>query len=271
MPPTQQVKNGLSPEIKLNETIADKPKPPSKNGAKILSQLYSPEKRLQEQISVFLCVVVMTIHSILLIRYFQLSNLTYIIPAMFAGIITADFASGFVHWAADSWGSIEIPVLGKAFIRPFREHHIDPTAITRHDMVETNGDNFMLVIIPIAVSVLRFSTQTLDEIQSNYAFQAYTFSLALFICLTNQIHKWSHTYSGLPWIVTVLQDYHIILPKQHHRIHHIAPHETYFCITTGWLNYPLEKLRFWVGLEWLIERITGIKPRSDDLKWAKVS
>nr|KAG5702887.1 hypothetical protein BaRGS_019106 [Batillaria attramentaria] len=84
-------------------------------------------------------------------------------------------------------------------------------------------------------------------------------------------HKWSHTYFGLPWYITGLQDLHIILPRKHHRIHHVAPHETYYCITTGWLNYPLEAIRFWPRLEAVIESLTGSKPRSDDLMWAKKS
>ncbi|EMP35932.1 hypothetical protein UY3_06898 [Chelonia mydas] len=173
-----------------------------------------------------------------------------------------------VHWGADTWGSVDIPVIGKAFIRPFREHHIDQTAITRHDFIETNGDNCLITIIPLAFMFYKFLSQTPEYIHQTYAWECFMFALAIFVTVTNQIHKWSHSYFGLPLWVTVLQDLHIILPRNHHRIHHVAPHETYFCITAGWLNYPLDKMRFWRKMENIIEALTGQKPRTDDLQWA---
>jgi len=194
-----------------------------------------------------------------------------VIIAALLGIITADFFSGLVHWAADTWGSVEIPVFGKAIIRPFREHHIDPTAITRHDFIETNGDNFAVTAPFLAYMTYKFCTYSQADIDATYMWEMYVFLLAIFVSLTNQIHKWSHTYFGLPWYINMLQDLHIIMPKKHHRIHHVAPHETYFCITTGWLNYPFDLIGFFPFLELCIEKVTGNKPRADDLAWAKKS
>lgn len=244
---------------------------PQHKGAQELANLYSSGKRTQEIVCVSVCIGLIILNFILIVKHFRLEKLSVIIAAAFCGIITADFGSGLVHWAADTWGSIELPILGKNFLRPFREHHIDPTSITRHDFIETNGDNFMVALPILGKLAWNFLTKTNYDIQQDFAFSSYLFLCSIFVAMTNQIHKWSHTYWGLPKWVLFLQNHHIILPRRHHRIHHVAPHETYFCITTGWLNWPLEKIRFWPTLESIIESVTGCRPRDDDLKWAKKS
>uniref|UniRef100_A0AAF5I0C9 TMEM189_B_dmain domain-containing protein n=1 Tax=Strongyloides stercoralis TaxID=6248 RepID=A0AAF5I0C9_STRER len=237
------------------------------SGAKELASLYSKEKRLQEIISLTLGLTLLIINGFFLICTINQVSIISLISSAIIGILVADMASGIIHWAADTWGTVD-STFGKAFIRSFREHHVDPTAITRHDFIECNGDNF-LVIIPVMAYItyqhLFYNDEYLKKCLSN---QWFWFLLCIYGAMTNQIHKWSHTWKDLNPIVKKLQSWHIILPRQHHKIHHIAPHACSYCITTGWLNYPLDKIHFWRGAEWIITKITGLQPRDDDLMWA---
>lgn len=242
---------------------------PEHAGAKELASLYSAPKRAQEMIGVSLFVVLAAYSGYKLVEHFEPSGWYWVLVCALGGILTADFLSGLVHWAADSYGSVDMPIIGAALLRPFREHHIDPTSICRHDFIETNGDNFSICVPFLARMAYRFATCEAADVRSSYNWDCYLFLLITFVSMTNQFHKWSHTYFGLPTWIVWLQDAHLILPRKHHRIHHVAPHETYFCITTGWLNWLLEKLQFWIVLEYCIQRCTGSRPRSDDMKWSQ--
>lgn len=181
--------------------------------------------------------------------------------AVLAGYIGADFTSGLVHWGFDTWGSIYTPVLGKAFIRPFREHHFDEKAITRHDFVETNGNNS---IVTLPILGLTFLVPFNPGETWGLALVAFVIALCVATFATNQIHAWSHA-DAPPALIRKLQKWHVILPPDHHAIHHARPHMSHYCITTGWLNPILKATGFFRGMERAITAVTGAQPREDDL------
>ncbi len=188
-----------------------------------------------------------------------------LVAALLSGFLFADFVSGFVHWMADTWGSADMPVLGKSLVRPFREHHVDQKAMTHHDYIETNGAN-CLVSLPVAAGVLLIPL----NIEGWVSFSLYSFvtlgSMVFFVMWTNQIHKWSHfAPEQTPMFLKVLQKLHLILPSGHHQQHHSSPYDTYYCITTGWLNWPLAKIGFYRHAERFITALFGLIPRRDDI------
>jgi plasmanylethanolamine desaturase len=166
--------------------------------------------------------------------------------AALAGYVMADFVSGLVHWLADRFGAPDTPMIGAAFVRPFREHHIDPEAITRHDFVETNGNNCLVAVPQLALTFFLF------DVSPGQHLRLFILALVLFLSCsvfaTNQFHKWAHMAEP-PALPRFLQRFHLILSRSHHKIHHVSPFNTHYCITTGWLNVPLRKLRVFETLE----------------------
>jgi ubiquitin-conjugating enzyme E2 variant len=179
--------------------------------------------------------------------------------AFMFGLVMADFVSGVVHWLADTWGSPDMPVIGQALIRPFREHHVDQKEITRHDFIETNGNNCFISIAPAVGGALVPLTGA-----RNIFVATTIFSVTLWVLFTNQFHKWAHLDDPPRWI-QVLQRLNLVLPRDHHAVHHAAPFAKYYCITVGWLNEPLHRVRFFQTLEWIISAVTGLTPREDDI------
>lgn len=174
----------------------------------IIFYFLSSGKRLQEVVCVYSCLTLMIVNFLLILRHFRVETLSHVIFSAICGILTADFGSGVVHWAADTWGSVELPIVGKvrlsknmiyfnklklikifvqSFLRPFREHHLDPSSITRHDWIETNGDNFMITLPILFKLTWIFITSDETEIKSEYPFCAYLFLCSIFVAITNQV------------------------------------------------------------------------------------
>jgi ubiquitin-conjugating enzyme E2 variant len=160
----------------------------------------------------------------------------WVIPvAALAGWMAADLFSGLVHWAFDSFGSVRTPVLGRWFVRPFREHHVDANRIAHHDFIETNGASCIAALPAVlAAALMPLSSPTWVFLQA----------LALFTVLgilaANQCHKWAHMEpERIPRLVRLAQRWRLILRPEEHRMHHRRPFDTHYCTASGWLNSAL--------------------------------
>ena len=172
--------------------------------------------------------------------------------------LLADFASGIVHWSADTWGKESMPVLGPRFLRPFRVHHVNPDDFLQRTFVDTNGD-VALVVLPVLIGALFI------PLASEGARAATTFvvALAAFALPTNQVHQWAHMPRP-PAPIRFLQGIGIILSREQHVLHHEAPYAMNYCITNGWCNRLLTAVDFFPRAERLITSLTGAEPRADE-------
>jgi len=73
-------------------------------------------KRTQECICVGICITLIMVNFFFIVIHFRMENLSTIVIAALCGIITADLSSGLVHWGADTWGSVELPIIGKVIV-----------------------------------------------------------------------------------------------------------------------------------------------------------
>ena len=193
--------------------------------------------------------------------YFSLSQLHELdllgltLLAIPLSLVLGDLVSGLVHWTADTYFSEETPIIGQSLVKPFRLHHLYPRDICTHDLVTTVGN---VCIIAVPVLAVCISLLWLWEDSSWLAFLILCIALmSLATVLTNQFHKWAHQEAPSRF-VRFLQRTRVVLRPSHHQVHHTKPFNMHYCITNGWLNPLLNKLRFFRGLEAGL-RLVGIE------------
>jgi ubiquitin-conjugating enzyme E2 variant len=215
---------------------------------------YSPWHRLLEIVAIAACI---SLIAVLMWRLFASAStratpmgFVWMATASLAGYMGADLVSGVVHWLADRFGSPDTPVLGEAFVRPFREHHDHPKEILEHDFVEINGNNSLVMLLLLVPAIIILPAQ-IDGAWIGFASFTASFSAAIF--MTNQFHKWAHADNS-PAIVGWLHRQGLVLSPRAHDRHHTAPFETDYCITSGWMNPLLERLNLFARCERLLNR-----------------
>ncbi len=161
--------------------------------------------------------------------------------ALGLGWALADLASGVVHYIADNCGSPETPIIGSLLIEPFREHHEFPKEILAHGPLERNANN-ALITLPI-LAWLPWVPLTSFPV---WLAGALCLSVSAWVAVTNEIHALAHqdTISGP---VRVLQATGLILCPVKHNVHHLSAERgetvTHYCITSGFCDRILERLR----------------------------
>ena len=146
----------------------------------------------------------------------------------------ADLASGIVHFLLDNFGSPDTPVIGQKFVKPFRDHHVDPMAMTQGDFIAVNADN-VFVCLPVIIPAFFF----LDVARHPY-WGVFLVGLVGGVIMTNQLHKWAHMPT-VPRLVAVAQRSGVVLSKEHHSVHHSGAYDSNYCITWGHLDMILNR------------------------------
>ena len=179
-------------------------------------------------------------------RLYELELLWLVALAVPLGIVGGDFISGIVHWAADTYGSEDMRLIGPSLVKPFRLHHIYPRDICTHGLVETTGNVCILAVPVLSVSLCLMWLKP-DSVL--LAFSAVSFALmAAATVATNQFHKWAHQENPSAF-ARGLQRKRLVLEPNHHKRHHTQPFDVNYCITNGWLNPLLNRLKFFRRLE----------------------
>lgn len=152
----------------------------------------------------------------------------WVLPGLAFGWLLSDLTSGAMHFLADHCGREDWPVVGRAILRPFREHHREPRAILEHGFLERNGNNALVVVLAVGWMPVVVDARSLPGLLLSVG----ALSWGLWTVLTNQIHAWAHA-EEVPASVRFAQRLGLFLSREQHELHHRPPYRSHYCITSG--------------------------------------
>lgn len=236
--------------------LADASAAPAKTRVQLAAEAFPQDKRIE--IPSMIAFTLLLGWDVARVLRFEHSSLPWIVlAAAVLGFIAADFGGGVLHWIFDTWGTEQTPIVGPTYIRAFRQHHVDEMLMTIPDFFSTNGFNCLSLLPVLGLASLVSPT----SVASTFAL-AFLISACFWLTATNQTHQWAHV-ARPPSFVRVLQRLHLLLPPVHHSVHHAAPDEGQYCITSGWMNPVLDGTGFFRRLERIITATTGAQPCRD--------
>jgi len=189
-------------------------------------------------VSVTLAAVLAIVLALQLARSASELRIAVLLLGMPLGFLTADIASGLMHWFCDTYFHPRTPLIGPMIIAPFREHHVDPAALARHGFLERNGNN-CLACLPLFVVTFELLASARPVAVWHDGLIGYLAALTVTLCLTNQIHAWAHS-ECVPGIVRRLQRAGVLIAPERHFVHHRACDGRAYAVVCGWSNRWLD-------------------------------
>jgi ubiquitin-conjugating enzyme E2 variant len=180
------------------------------------------------------------------------------LAALLATVLLADLVSGLVHWWEDAYARAGDGPLGRV-ARDNLRHHARPREFLAKGYWASSWDLWLLGAVVVAAA---------------FVLDALSWHVVLFVVLVanaNQVHKWAHMRSDeLPRLVRWAQRMQLLQTTRHHSKHHQGTRNTHYCVLTNVLNPVLEELQLWSRVERVIEKLTGIARRDDEVELAKM-
>ena len=168
-----------------------------------------------------------------------------------AGLLIADFVSGVLHWMQDRYGGPKWPIVGP-LVRATIRHHKKPRRMITRSFMQRNAPTFFISALFLAA----FAALGWINVM--------TLTGVIVGAFANEFHNWSHRKpSENGPVITWFQNKGLIIAPLEHARHHRDGKNSHFCAVTGWMNAPLERVRFWRRLEALIRVFAKERPRRD--------
>jgi plasmanylethanolamine desaturase len=177
-----------------------------------------------------------------------------VVVQILIGYFLADFIGGILHWFEDTYlpYNTTIPIL--SYIAKDNEaHHYFTRAITAYSIIES-----MILTLPIAIIIISCVYSMNPKIFMKYIYLWVTFFF--FGGMSNNIHKLSHMRDcEKSAFIIQLQRLGVLCSSDEHREHHVTGRNKY-CVNTNYLNWVLDNIGFWRGIEYGIEYFLNVKP-----------
>jgi plasmanylethanolamine desaturase len=175
------------------------------------------------------------------------------VGAIAGSVVLADFVSGVVHWAEDTYARFKprrkLRVIN-LIARDNEVHHRRPRDFLKRTWWQSSWDLLLIGLLILAAA---------------YALGHLSVAVLLFVVLSvnaNQMHKWAHRNPREnPPLVTWLQRTHLLQSPRHHGKHHGGKKDSHYCVVTNFLNPLLEEVSFWRRMERVVTRLTGRTPK----------